>query len=68
MDPACLEYGLTDPERASALKSLGVPAELHVYVKGEHGFGVRQKGQPTDVWTEAGVSWLRGLGALKPGQ
>jgi acetyl esterase/lipase len=51
-----------------ALKRVGIPAELHVYVKGEHGFGVRQKGQPTDAWTEACVAWLRGLGVLKPGR
>ena len=51
-----------------ALKRVGIPAELHVYAKGEHGFGVRQKGQPTDAWTEACVAWLRGLGVLKPGR
>jgi acetyl esterase/lipase len=32
-----------------ALKRVGIPAELHVYAKGEHGFGVRKKGQPTDA-------------------
>jgi dipeptidyl aminopeptidase/acylaminoacyl peptidase len=32
-----------------ALKRVGIPAELHVYEKGEHGFGVRKKGQPTDA-------------------
>jgi acetyl esterase/lipase len=49
-----------------ALKRVGIPAELHVYARGEHGFGVRQKGQPTDAWKEACVAWLRGLGVLKP--
>jgi hypothetical protein len=48
------------------LKRVGIPAELHVYAKGEHGFGVRQKGQPTDAWPEACVAWLRNLGVLKP--
>lgn len=50
-----------------ALKRAGIPTELHVYAKGEHGFGVRKKGQLTDVWTEACVAWLRHLGMLKPG-
>src|SRR5713101_3799220 len=51
-----------------ALKRVGIPAELHVYEKGEHGFGVRKKGQPTDAWTEACVAWLRGHGVLQPGR
>jgi hypothetical protein len=42
--------------------------ELHVYAKGEHGFGVREKGQPTDAGTEACVARLRGHGMLKPGR
>jgi hypothetical protein len=54
--------------RLLALKRVGIPAELHVDAKGEHGFGARQKGQPTDAWTEACVAWLRGLGVLKPGR
>jgi hypothetical protein len=45
-----------------------IPAELHVDEDGEHGFGVRQKDQPTDAWTEACVAWLRGLGVLQPGR
>jgi acetyl esterase/lipase len=51
-----------------ALKRVGISAELHVYEKGEHGFGVRKKGQPTDAWTEACVAWLRSHGVLKPGR
>jgi hypothetical protein len=51
-----------------ALKRVGIPAELHVCAKGEHGFGVRQKGQPTGAWTQARAAWLRGLGVLKPGR
>ena len=48
-----------------ALKRVGIPAELHVYEKGEHGFGVRKKGLLTDAWTEACVAWLRGRGVLR---
>ena len=47
-----------------ALKRVGIPAELHVYAKGGHGFGVRKKGHPTDAWTEACVAWLRDRGLL----
>src|SRR5437016_1742613 len=57
-----------DDREIGVLNRVGIPAELHVYAKGEHGLGVRKKGQPTDAWTEACVAWLRGLGVLKPGR
>src|SRR5438105_1649110 len=62
------QRGRCEQNGGSAFASVGIPAELHVYAKGEHDFGVRQKGQPTGAWTEACVAWLRGLGVLKPGR
>lgn len=47
----------------------GRPAELHLYEKGGHGFGLRRRGQPADLWPQALEAWLaaRGLAtAAKP--
>jgi acetyl esterase/lipase len=51
-----------------ALKRAGVPAELHVYAAGGHGFGVgvRKKDQPCSTWPARCIDWLRSLGVLKP--
>jgi hypothetical protein len=54
--------------RGAGVPSVGIPAELHVYDKSEHGFGVCKKGQPIHAWAEACVAWLRGHGVLKPGR
>lgn len=34
------------------------PAELHMYVKGGHGFGMRKMNTPTDYWTMDFEHWL----------
>jgi acetyl esterase/lipase len=49
-----------------ALKRAGVPAELHVYAAGGHGFGVRKSGRPCCTWTERCVAWLQDQGLLSP--
>jgi acetyl esterase/lipase len=41
------------------------PAELHLYSKGGHGFGMRQQGLPTDHWIERFADWLEVQGLLK---
>lgn len=33
-------------------------AELHMYLKGGHGFGMRKQGFPTDTWIERFGDWL----------
>lgn len=47
-------------------KELGVPAELHIYAKAGHGFGVRDslKGA-VGKWPERYLEWLDDLGMLK---
>jgi acetyl esterase/lipase len=45
-----------------ALKRAGVPAELHVYAQGGHGFGVRQGALPCATWTDRFAAWLPGQG------
>lgn len=42
-----------------ALKAAGVATELHIYPKGGHGYGLRQNGNPTQVWGDLAASWLK---------
>ena len=41
------------------------PAELHLYEKGSHGFGMRTRGLPVDNWTQAFEAWLSSQGILQ---
>jgi acetyl esterase/lipase len=41
------------------------PAELHVYAKGGHGFGMNRQGLPTDTWADRYVDWLTQLNVMK---
>ena len=41
------------------------PAELHVYERGSHGFGMRKQNLPTDTWYERFGEWLKLQGYLK---
>ena len=41
-------------------------AELHLYAKGGHGFGLRQQGLPVDSWSARFEDWLRFQGLLQP--
>ncbi len=43
----------------------GKPAELHLYAKGGHGFGMHQQHLPSDHWTERFADWLDMQGWLK---
>ncbi|HRE51598.1 MAG TPA: alpha/beta hydrolase [Flavitalea sp.] len=45
----------------------GQAAELHIYEKGGHGFGMSKQGIPTDSWIERAGEWLKGRGLLEPG-
>jgi len=40
-------------------------AELHLYSKGGHGFGMRKQNLPTDHWIERFADWLEVQGLLK---
>jgi acetyl esterase/lipase len=40
-------------------------AELHMYVKGGHGFGMRKQNLPTDHWIDRFADWLELQGWLK---
>jgi len=41
------------------------PAELHMYAKGGHGFGMRKQNFPTDYWIDRFAEWLDLQGFLK---
>lgn len=47
-----------------ALRRAGVPAELHFYERGEHGFGTRTDLGPTSGWLERWFDWMRAHGWL----
>ena len=41
------------------------PAEIHMYARGGHGFGMRARNIPTDHWIDRFVDWLGVEGFLK---
>jgi acetyl esterase/lipase len=54
---------------ARALKAVGVPAELHIYDSGGHGFGLRASEFPCHTWPARCAEWLahrKLLGTAKP--
>ena len=50
----------------SEWKAAGKSAELHIYSKGGHGFGMNKRGLPVDSWIERFGDWLNAQGLLKP--
>ncbi len=42
-----------------ALKAAKVPAELHLFPAGGHGYGIRKHNKPTDAWPELAADWLK---------
>lgn len=42
-----------------ALKENNVPAEMHIYAEGGHGFGMRKNNIPTDNWPNLFVDWVQ---------
>jgi acetyl esterase/lipase len=48
-----------------ALRAQNVPAELHVFETGGHGFGTRlTTGKPTAIWPDLVQNWLRARGVI----
>lgn len=50
----------------AALAKNGVPAELHVYASGGHGFGMRKSAHPIAAWPARCGDWLKARGYLTP--
>lgn len=43
-----------------------VKAEVHVYVKGGHGYGMRKTDRPVSIWPKLAGDWLKEAGWLAP--
>jgi acetyl esterase/lipase len=48
-----------------ALKHAGVPAELHAYATGGHGFGLRPSAHPASTWPARCAEWMKARGLLE---
>lgn len=49
----------------TALKKSGVPAELHVFSQGGHGYGLRPSNRAVSHWPELAEKWFDALGFTK---
>jgi acetyl esterase/lipase len=51
--------------RAHAVwQAAGIPVEMRLYDRGNHGFGISKLNMPTDTWPELMQSWLRTQGLV----
>jgi acetyl esterase/lipase len=48
-----------------ALKQAKVPAEMHLYAAGGHGYGLRPSAKTVTTWPQRAQEWMRSLGLLK---
>lgn len=48
----------------TALKKADVPAEMHLYAKGGHGFGLRPTENPVSHWPALAEAWMRSIGVM----
>ena len=46
----------------AALRAAKVPAELHIYSSGGHGFGIVKSGKTSEAWPTALLAWLKEAG------
>ena len=44
-----------------ALKKVGVPAEMHIYQQGGHGFGMLRQGLPANDWPKRCEEWMKAI-------
>jgi acetyl esterase/lipase len=51
-----------------ALKKAGVPAEMHLYATGGHGYGLRKSNEAVVSWPARAGEWMRKLGVLNGGK
>jgi acetyl esterase/lipase len=49
---------------ATALNKSGVPSEIHLFAKGGHAFGLRDKEHPVAAWPTLVENWLKEVGVL----
>jgi len=60
-DPVHVENALVYYQQ---LKNAKVPAELHIYAQGGHGYGLRRTELPVTTWPDAAGKWLHTIGVL----
>jgi acetyl esterase/lipase len=48
-----------------ALKRNNIPAEMHIFRNGGHGFGMNKKNLPIDQWPELFAQWMKAQGIIK---
>jgi len=49
-----------------AWHEVGKPAELHIFARGGHGFGMKKQNLPSDSWIDLFKTWLASQGFLSP--
>jgi acetyl esterase/lipase len=48
-----------------ALKKFKIPAEMHIFSNGGHGFGMNKINQPVDQWPNLFAQWMKAEGITK---
>lgn len=48
-----------------ALKEAGIPAWMHLYSQGGHGYGLRNTGASVNEWPDRAEDWFRELGMIE---
>ena len=48
-----------------AMKRFNIPAEMHIFAKGGHGFGMKKSGLPTEQWPDLFVEWMKIMQIIK---
>lgn len=48
-----------------ALKEVGVPACMHLYSSGGHGYGLRDTGSAVNEWPDRAEDWFRQIGLIE---
>jgi predicted esterase len=65
---ACAHDDGQNPVAATLLyleyKKQNLPAELHLFTKGGHGFGMRDNKQPINAWPQRCAEWMGAMGWL----
>ena len=59
-------YGRNALVYYGALMDAHIPAELHYYATGGHGFGMHPPNAPEEDWPHLATAWLRSINILPP--
>lgn len=60
-DKECIDTGIF---YYYALKQANIPATLHLYDSGGHGFGLRDTGASSNEWTQRAENWFEEIGVI----